>query len=120
MLLRSHTPGSMNRFVISLLLALILAVAAAPVAFAQPKDEPAKGPPGRPAVERFRELPPEQRDALRQRWAEERQRRAEREGPGRRLSPEERRQLRDQINETNRGLRWQQPQRPEPRRRGRR
>ena len=44
-------------------------------------------------------LTPEQRDAMRQRWQE---RRDSRDGPGRRLSPEERRQLRDQIYESNR------------------
>jgi hypothetical protein len=42
---------------------------------------------------------PEQRDAARQRWQE---RRDSGDAPGRRLSPEERRQLRDQVYESNR------------------
>jgi uncharacterized membrane protein len=44
-------------------------------------------------------LTPEQRDTIRQRMQE---RRENGELPGRRLSPEERRQLRDQIYESNR------------------
>ncbi|HYS13907.1 MAG TPA: hypothetical protein VEN28_11385 [Burkholderiaceae bacterium] len=43
-------------------------------------------------------LTPEQRDAIRQRFQE---RRENGEPPGRRLSPEERRQLRDQVYESN-------------------
>lgn len=45
-------------------------------------------------------LTPEQRDAIRQRMQQQRD--ANGIGPGRRLSPEERRQLRDQIYESNR------------------
>jgi cell division protein FtsN len=44
-------------------------------------------------------MTPEQREAIRQRWQE---RRDSGDGPGRRLSPEERRQLRDQVYESNR------------------
>ena len=62
-------------------------------------------------IEAWKRLPPEQRQAIRQKMTPEqreaiRQRMQERrengEAPGRRLSPEERRQLRDQIYESNR------------------
>ena len=62
-------------------------------------------------VEAWKRLPPEQRQAIRQNLTPDqreaiRQRAQERrdsgDAPGRRLSPEERRQLRDQIYESNR------------------
>jgi hypothetical protein len=51
-------------------------------------------------------MTPEQRDEFRQRMLEHRQRRID-EGSVRRLTPEERRRLRDQIYESNRDLRDQ-------------
>lgn len=109
----------MLRALVPRLLVCLLALAITGGVWAQPA--PAKGPDDREAVWRrmtpeqkveawkrmtpdqrqaIRErMTPEQRDAIRQRWQE---RRANGEGPGRRLSPEERRQLRDQIYESNR------------------
>jgi hypothetical protein len=49
-------------------------------------------------------MTPEQRDEFRQRMLEQRQRRID-EGSVRRLTPEERQRLRDQIYESNRDLR---------------
>lgn len=62
------------------------------------------------------QIPPERRDEMRQRWQESRERPGDAnqlDGGSRRLSPEERQRLRDQINETNRDLRWKGARRQE-------
>ena len=109
----------MTRVLLPRLLVCLLALVAVAGAWAQPG--PAKTPDDPdPAwrrmtpeqkVEAWKRLTPEQRQAIRQKMTPEqreavRQRLQERrengEAPGRRLSPEERRQLRDQIYESNR------------------